>query len=196
MSSEKNPTRDRILKSTWTLLESGDGNAVRMSDIAKAAKISRQALYLHFPNRAELLIATTRYLDEVYDVDAQLAKSRSATSGRARLDAWVKAWGSYIPTIYGVAKALMAMKDEDAEAAAAWNDRMQALREGCAAAVRMLKDDNVLRQDLSEKDATDLLWTLQSVRNWEQLRLECGWTQEKYIAEMQKMSRRLLCGAA
>ena len=56
MSSEKNSTKFRILEATRKLLESGDKN-VRMSDIAKAVGISRQALYLHYPNRADLLIA-------------------------------------------------------------------------------------------------------------------------------------------
>ena len=87
MSSENNPTRERILKSTWSLLEAGGASSVRMSDIAKAAKISRQALYLHFPNRAELLVATTRYLDEVYDVDTRLLASRTAKTGTDRLSA-------------------------------------------------------------------------------------------------------------
>ncbi|NNF92209.1 MAG: helix-turn-helix transcriptional regulator, partial [Boseongicola sp.] len=98
MSSEKNPTRSRILNATWNLLENGGGNAVRMSDIAKAAKISRQALYLHFPNRADLLIATARHLDEVHEVDRMLAASRAAT-GPDRLDEWIEAWGGYIPRV-------------------------------------------------------------------------------------------------
>jgi len=75
-------TRTRILKSAWKLLEAEGANAVRMGDIAKAAGISRQALYLHFPARADLLIATTRYLDEVYDIESKLAPSRTAASYR------------------------------------------------------------------------------------------------------------------
>jgi AcrR family transcriptional regulator len=61
MSSEKISTKTRILDTTWKLLEARDKNT-RMSDIAKAVGISRQALYLHFPTRAALLIATTRHL--------------------------------------------------------------------------------------------------------------------------------------
>ena len=60
--STKNPdTRTRALKAAWKLLEEG-GSSVRMADIAKAAGISRQAVYLHFPTRAELLVAVTRHL--------------------------------------------------------------------------------------------------------------------------------------
>ncbi|QUS57090.1 TetR/AcrR family transcriptional regulator [Pseudovibrio brasiliensis] len=192
MSSQNIPTRDRILKSTWQLLEAGNGNAVRMSDIAKAAKISRQALYLHFPNRADLLTATTRYLDEVHDIEAKLAKSRGAASGTDRLEAWVETWGNYIPTIFGVAKALMAMQETDEEAAAAWNDRILAIRDGCEKAVQALKADGKLTDKMSEEEATDLLLTLLSVRNWEQLRITCNWTQDRYIDMMQQLTAQAL----
>lgn len=165
---------------------------MRMSDIAKAAKISRQALYLHFPNRAELLVATTRHLDAVHDIEGQLTASREAESGQVRLAEWIAVWGNYIPKIYGIGKALMAMQDSDTEAAAAWQDRMQAVRAGSAAAVAALAAEGVLTQDLSEVEATDALWALQSVRMWEQLRLECGWSQDRYIAVLHQMARQVL----
>lgn len=186
-------TRERILKSAWTLLEAEGGSAVRMGDIAKAAGISRQALYLHFPARADLLIATTRYLDEVYDIESQLAPSRAAASGLERLDRFVDAWGNHIPAIYGVAKALMAMKDTDSEADAAWTDRLNAIRHGCEAAIKALKADKALSPDYSQKQATDILWTLLSVRTWEHLTGDCGWSQKQYIEKTKHMARQVLC---
>jgi len=151
-----------------------------MSDIAKAAGISRQALYLHFPNRAELLVATTRHIDVVKNVDARLERSRSATSGVERLHAFIEGWGGYIPQIHGMSVALRAMRSTDKEAAAAWNDRMKAVRHGCEAAVQAISLDGSLTRDLTEDAATDLLWTLLSVENWERLVRDCGWTQSAY----------------
>ena len=193
MSSEKSPTRDRILNAAWRLLESG-ARAVRMSDIAKAAGISRQALYLHYPSRADLLVATVRHVDEVKKVDDRLVASRTAASGRERLDAFIAAWGSYIPEIHGVSIALRAMADSDEEAARAWEDRMQALRHGCAAAVRALAADGALSPDLAEDRATDLLWALLSVEAWERLVRGCGWSQESYVTQTQRLARRALVG--
>lgn len=195
MSSGGRSTCARILDSAVTLLESGTGGAVRISDIAKAAGISRQAVYLHFPKRADLLIAATRYLDEKNDIDTRLEHSRGAVTGLARLDAWVDVWGNYIPEIYGIGKALMAMMDSDEEARAAWDDRMQAVRHGCAAAVRDLARDGQLKAELDHDKATDMLWMLLSVRNWEMLRHECGWTQSEYVAELKVMARASLCAA-
>lgn len=192
MSSERTDTRTRILDAAWGLLEESDGKGVRMADVARRAGISRQAVYLHFPSRADLLIATTRHIDVEKDVDGRLAASRQATDGLARLDAFVAAWGNYIPEVHAVCRALLAMRDTDAEAAAAWDDRMAALRDGCAAAVRDLSEGHALRQDLEPEVATDLLWALLSVRTWEQLVTECGWPQRRYIAAMQDLARRAL----
>ncbi len=194
MSSKSEKTRARILQTALDLLESGNPQKTRMSDIAKAAGISRQALYLHFPNRADLLIAATKYLDEKVNIDASLAESRTAATGVGRLDAFVQAWGNHIPVVYGGARALMALSDTDAEAQAAWTDRMNAVRHGCAAAVDALIRDGDLRAGLDAKAATDLLWTLLSVRNWVALTQTCGWTQDDYLQETQKLARHALCG--
>ncbi|MCK5747195.1 TetR/AcrR family transcriptional regulator [Oricola sp.] len=193
MSSD---TRSRILEAAWKLLEDGAGGEVRMSDIAKKTGISRQAVYLHFPSRADLLIAVTRYIDEANEIDARLAASRRAKTGVERLDAYIEAWGNYIPEIYGVGKALMAMQETDSEARMAWEGRMLAVREGCEAAVAALARDGALSPAIEEEKATDLLWTLLSVRNWEQLTLECGWSQEDYVEEMKRAARKTLLASA
>ena len=190
MSSEKLETRTRILKSALELLEASPGKGVRMTDIAKRAGISRQALYLHFSTRAELLVATTLYLDEVKGIEGRLAPSRAAPSGIERLDAFIEAWGNYIPEIYGIARALLAMRDTDEAAAKAWDERMQDVRQGCQAAISGLDSDRALSPDQSPDQATDILWTLLSVRNWEQLTIECRWPQERYIETIKSLARR------
>lgn len=190
MSSKNLNTRDRILAACWKLLETS-GTQTRMSDIAKEAGVSRQAVYLHFPNRADLLVATTRYIDDVKDVEGRLAESRAAT-GRARLDAFIEAWGNYIPEIYGAGRALIALSDTDTEAAAAWGDRMRDVRQGCAAAISALSDAGDLTPTLSHNKATDALWTLLSVRNWEQLTQTCGWSQTEYLTHTKRIAHAVL----
>jgi len=192
MSSKNMNTPEKILNSAWQLLVADGSNGVRMSDIARLAGVSRQAVYLHFPSRAELLIATTRYIDQVKDVDKRLEASRSATSGLERLEAFVKAWGNYIPEIHGVARALIALQPNDDEARAAWSDRMNAVRQGCKAAVAALDKDGDLCSNLTKAEATDLLWCQLSVENWEHLRHRCGWSQSRYVKVMQQTARQIL----
>ncbi|WP_183416809.1 TetR/AcrR family transcriptional regulator [Limibacillus halophilus] len=196
MSSKIGDTQTRILASTWELLENARGKEVRMADIAKHAKVSRQALYLHFPSRRDLLIATTHYIDKMKDVDARLAASRSAKNGRDRLNAFIEAWGNYIPEIHGLARELMAMSDRDEAAKLAWNERMTALRQGCHAAVMALRRDGCLSPEHTVETATDILCALVSVRNWEYFTIDRNWSQRTYVTKMKTVAKQLLVGQA
>lgn len=188
MSKRSSDTRRRILEATIASLESQGGAGVRMADIAKATGISRQAVYLHFATRAELLIAAARHLDERLDVDGRLAASRSAATGRERLSRYVETWGRYIPDIYGVGKALMLAEASDEAAAEAWRDRMDAMRDGCRAAIDALDADGDLAPGWTRASATDALWTLLLVPNWEHLTQRCGWSTEQYVAGMKQLA--------
>ena len=194
MSSEPIETRTKILEASIRVLKAKRGQGVRMGDIAKAAGLSRQAVYLHFTSRADLLTATTRHMDDLLDLDRRLAQSREAKSGIDRLDAYIEFWGSYVPEIYSVAKALLMVQDSDEAATSAWHDRMLAMRDGCRAAIEALKADGVLSAEWNVKRATDLLWTMLSVRNWEQLTQECGWSRRQYIRWLQFLARRSFVG--
>ena len=192
MSSGNPETRKRILNSAWKLLEAAQGREVRMTDIAKEAGVSRQALYLHFPKRSDLLVATTHHIDDVKKADARLARSRSAEAGVERLNAFIEAWGNYIPEIYGVGKALMSMSETDDAAKLAWDGRMQAVRHGCRAAIDALERDGQLSSGHSAALATDILWTLLSVRTWEHFTIHCGWSQQLYIEKIKALALQML----
>jgi len=193
MSNRTRETRRNILQATLDLLLASEGTNTRMSDIAKRAGVSRQAVYLHFDNRADLLIAATRLLDDQLGSEARLAPSRAALSGQERLDAFVLAWGNYLPEIYGAARAMIAMSATDADAAEDWGKRMLDMREGCAAAIDALEQDGTLAPGFTAAQATDVLWILLSVGTWEQATQTCGWSQETYIRMLTSSARKLFC---
>jgi AcrR family transcriptional regulator len=195
MSSDKPDTRTRILEATVHMLEEHGGRGVRMGDIAKESGVSRQAVYLHFASRTELLNAATKFLDERLEVDRRLAPSRAAKTGVERLALYIEAWGNYIPEIYGVAKALMLAQDTDEAAAAAWQDRMAAMRDGCRAAIDALHADGTLASEWTREKATDVLWTMLTVPNWENLTAECGWSNSEYVERMTTIAERIFLRA-
>lgn len=185
-------TAERIVAAARALLVAPGGSTLRMSDIAAAAGVSRQAVYLHFKSRADLLIAVTHAIDRDLGLEARLAESRAAADGAARLDAWIRFWGGYLPDVSAAAGALVRMKDDDPEAAAAWADRMAAMRSGCAAAVGMLAAEGRLAPHWTPESATDLLWTMLSFESWEALTRTCGWSHAAYVARMTRAARSIL----
>jgi AcrR family transcriptional regulator len=56
-----------------------------MAQIAKKAKVSRQALYLHFADRAQLLDALVRYADEKRGLTSAIQHIVDAPTAREAL---------------------------------------------------------------------------------------------------------------
>jgi len=82
------------------------------------------------------------------------------------------------------------VRETDEAAAAAWADRMAAVRDGCRNAIEAIERDGMLASGWSREEAIDLCWTMLSVRNWEQLTIECGWSAGQYVGWLQAMARR------
>jgi len=192
MSSGDPETRKRILEKTWHLMEKRKGQGVKIRDIARAANVSRQAVYLHFGSRADLLIATVRYVDEVNDLEQRLRGLRTSVNGIQTLESYVEFWGNYIPEIYGIAKALLAVRETDKDAAAAWNDRMQVLHEGVRSVIECFVRESALSPEWDPDQAADAVWAMMSISVWENLTVERGWSKDEYINRMKAILKKML----
>jgi AcrR family transcriptional regulator len=187
MSSDELDTRTRILEATWKLLEQQPNRDVSMSAIARATGITRQAVYLHFASRTELMIATTEYVDEVKGLYQRMERIGAASSGIEMLEAYVDVWGNYIPEIYSIARALLRVKETDEAAAAAWFRCMDCLRDVCKQIIETLEQEDKLADALSPADAVDMLLVMLSIEQWELLTRDRGWSNQKYVNEMKKL---------
>ena len=192
MSSRAPDTRTKILQATRQLMEERRGLGVRMSDIAKAAGVSRQAVYLHFDSRIDLLSATTKYVDEINGLDDRLKAVSGAQSAVDMLDAYIDVWGNYLPEIHGLAGALFSVRETDDAAEMAWEECMSCHRAGCADIISALKSEGKLADGWTDSAAADLLATILSFQTWEQLTSECGWPTSRYIEAMKTTLRRSL----
>ena len=173
-------------------MEQSRGQGVRLEDVARAARVSRQAVYLHFHSRSDLLIATTRFLDERLELPRRIQQACEAGNGVLGIEAYVAFWAAYIPEIYGLAKALLVARETDEAAAAAWADRMQALYEGCKYVVQTLVSQDTLDTAWTVESAADFFWAALSVPTWEHLTIERGWSQDQYRERMQWIIKRAL----
>ena len=91
-----------------------------MEDVARAAGISRQALYLHFDSRTQLMLALIEHLSEAVDSAALFRPAEEATDVGRRIEEGLKASTRLIARIHDVALALDVARHTDEAAAAAW----------------------------------------------------------------------------
>jgi AcrR family transcriptional regulator len=175
-------TRRRLLDATLKLLVKRGGANVKLSEVARAARVSRQAIYLHFADRAELFTAVVRHGDEQRGIPAAVQRVMDAPSGVDAIRVMVALQARLHPDIWPIARALEAVRRVDAAAERSWQDRLEHRLNGCRAIVARLAQEGTLRPGMPEAVAADLLCTLTSLRMWEDLVLERGWTATQYEA--------------
>jgi AcrR family transcriptional regulator len=164
-----------------------------MAAIADEAGVSRQALYLHFDSRTELLAALVRHVDEVHGLEDLLRRCERAPDGCGALWQLIGAWGGYVARITDVARAVRAAGATDEDAALAYGERMKAFTRVCARFVARIEAEGHLDVDAwSTPEAVDFLATLLSIVSWQDLVEERGWSRPRYVEAMRRCVRRTL----
>ena len=190
LSQRSARTRTGILDVAWRVL-AARGTQVSIAEIADAVGLTRQAIYVHFRSRGGLLVALVRRADERAEIHARFRAALATPDPRGRLDAFLRVWLDFVPTIHPVATSLMRARTEDPDAARAWADRMAALRHGFATLTRTLRRDGALGAEWTAASAADFLWAGSSMQTWELLAIDRAWG----AAKTSKVLRRSLAAA-
>lgn len=177
--SRKN-SRTQILDAALRLIAKRGEASVTMAEIAKAARVSRQAVYLNFADRGDLLLALVRYVDEKRGIAQEVRRIADAPTGLAALREMVSAQARMNPGVWAIARALDAVRRTDAAVEGSWQDRLKSRLDGCRGIVAKLSRDGVLRKGLPAHAAADILWSVTALRTWEDLVLQRGWTAAQY----------------
>lgn len=179
MSSEGG-TRRRILTSALALVRRRKSADLSLGQVAAAAKVSRQAIYLHFRDRADLLVAVVRHLDETRGLPDKLMKIEQARSGVDAVRGMVALQASDNPILWPIARVFDAIRRVDPAVERSWQDRLGHRLEGCRRIIARLSDENALRAGIDPDTAADMLWTMTSLRMWEDLVVLRKWPAAKY----------------
>jgi len=172
-------TRARILAATWKLIGKSRDLKVRIADIAAAAGVSRQAVYLHFGNRANLLLAAVQYRDSQSPTEP-IRRAATEDPAPEALANFVMAWFAHIPRIQPVAHLLSAASLTDPEAKVAWEDRMDLLRRHSLTLSTRLGAAGLLKPEWTVERAADWIWHCTHLDGWRHLVGERGWDPAEY----------------
>lgn len=192
MSSRKERTRFRILESARRLLLERGYYGVGLEEVAREAGVSRQAIYLHFKSKADLLVALAQHVDETIGIPEILQPVQQAKTALEALDAWVAAYAAIEPQIYDLASIIYAARRSDEPAEAAWQDRMAFRRENIRQGMERLQEEGLLAEGWTVDEAADFAWALLSVHTYEYLVVERGWPMDQYLRRLQAILRSIL----
>ena len=120
-------TRAMLLRTALGLFEQRGLAGVTLAEIATAAGVSRQAIYLHFGNRAGLLTGIARYLDSTSLLVRGMMATVREDHTKAGLQKFIRLVFEHAAVIFPFARAIeAAAASGDADAGAAWEDRVNA----------------------------------------------------------------------
>ena len=125
---------------------------------------------------------------------AEIQQVAGLATGTQMLRAQVSLQARLNPALWAVARAVDAVRRTDAAAERAWQDRLDHSLTGCRAIVEPLQGEGSLRPGLNPSSAADLLWTITSLRTWEDLVLQRGWPPQKYQEEVTRLLLEALTG--
>lgn len=191
--SKSERTRAAILDAAWRLFDEAGSPAVRMQDVADEAGVTRQTVYFHFDNRANLLVEVARYIDEsVERLPDRAAPVWASDSGLQAVGRFVELVAEYYPTILDIMTEVHSARISDPDVDAAWRDRLASRKAACRGLVEWLDRDGDLTNQLSADVATDLLTTLTSFGTWEDLTAYHGWNRIDYVEHLTRVIERTL----
>lgn len=193
MSSD---TDIRILEAALAIVGTKGAAALTMEDVATAAGVSRQAVYLHFKTRARLLTALAAHVDATRGLHRLRRKVMTAKTPLEALRAVVELQATYFPRIREIALALEAARYTDEAAGAAWNERMAERRAQLTKLIARLARERLLDAAWTEGEAIDFLVALSSIKVWESLVVERGWSKKRYVEHIERVLVSALTPAA
>lgn len=160
--SSSGETHGKILDSAFSCAERTAD--FTLTEVAREAGLSRQAVYLHFPDRAGLLAALlARAADEQTSAGID-----AAPSARAALATLAGQLAQTYPRAWPVVRALGGDVGN--------NDLIAA----CRKLAERFRSEGALAPHLSPQAATDLLATLLSLAVWKELVIGRGWDSARY----------------
>ena len=173
-------TRANLLTAALDLLREGGPEALTMTTVADAAGVTRRAAYLHFPDRADLLVALFDHVNQIEDLAASLRPVWEAPDPVTALHEWARHIARFHPRILPVASAINRVRRIDPDAAAHWQIVMRDQHGVCRRLTDWLNQEGRLGPPWTPATAADMLWALMSLDVLEELTLDRGWSIRRY----------------
>ena len=192
-------TRSSVLAAARDLLQDRGYAATSVSDVAHRAGVSVDTVYASVGRKPELVLAVIDMMlgtaDEPVPADQRdyVVAIRREPSALGKIKIYAAAVALLVPRIAPLQLALRAAGQTDADCATTWRrlvDRRAANMRLFAADLRSTGD---LRDDLTDDEVADLVWSTNSAEYWSLLH-QRGWAPARYEVLLVDLWSRTLLG--
>ena len=182
MSSSGRPeTRIQILEAARAMFEELGYHGAGLGAVAKSAGVSRQAIYLHFPSKAELLTALHLH---IFATDVLPAVERHPITGAMTaldaLDATIAVDVEVASTVWRIHEALTTARRQHPEVERTLRPREQERYGELLDLGRRLEREGALPPNMGAGLVADMLWGLVNIGTYRNLVIERGWSLDQY----------------
>ncbi len=180
-SGGRRETRTQILEAARTMFEELGYNGAGLEAVAKMAGVSRQAIYLHFPSKAELLTALHLH---IFATDVVPALERhsitDAMTALDALDATIAVDVEVASKVWRIHEALATARRQHPEVEDTLRPREEERYAGLLDLGRRLKREGALPPKVRVGTFADMLWGLINVGTYRSLVIERDWSLDQY----------------
>lgn len=180
-ANSESQTREDLVSAGLALFRARGPAAVTLADVARAAGVSRQTVYLHFGNRTGLLTEVARHSDLNSSYARQLREISYGPASVAALETFVRTWFRNLPDILEVVLALHAAAASDAAARAALQNRMDTIATMIGRLIKGLKDQGALQEGWAVGEASDWICFQLDPVLWDHAIAMRGWRPRRFI---------------
>lgn len=182
MSSGRPDTREAILTAARGLFEEQGYHGAGLEAVAKRAGVSRQAIYLHFTSKADLLTALHVRIYET-DVLPTLEKHQiwAAPTALEGLDISIAVDAEVASKVWRIHEALVVARRHHPEVDQTLRPREAARYGEIERLGRWLKREGALPPRMGVGRFADMMWGLGSIGTFYNLVIERRWSNARYV---------------
>jgi AcrR family transcriptional regulator len=186
-------TRRRVLDAVAALLRKAPTEPLSIERVAQEAGVARSTIYVVFGSRAGLLDAFAEDLWERTGLP-ELTAAVAAPDARDHLRGGIRAASRMLAADIEIYRVLHAMAKLDRDSVAGAVDKQENERRGgMRYLAKRLKEDGVLREDVTEAQAADLLWMLTSFEAFDLLHTGRGMSVDRAADVLATTAERAIC---
>ena len=191
-------TRQAVLAAARDLFVSNGYSATTVANIADRARVSVDTVYATVGRKPELLreLVETAISGTGQAVPAEqrdyVIRIRAANGARDKITLYAQAITAIQQRLAPVFLALRAAGTTDPECAALWTEIAQRRAANMRMFATDLRSTGELREDLSDDQVADIIWSMNSAEYWVLLVQERGWSPEQFAAWLSDAWPRLL----